>query len=149
MITGHEIHEYLKLGSKDDSCGVYVGFQEINGHRAATKVGRSKNAQAIQRGRAQGGANWWFTAYFSLPDVDATHKVEREWKKLMKSQRIEKTAQRQTELYYLSIEDAENELEQIVRRQGYEVRDLVKETITFVFDVLKNKRLSIKQQLKE
>ena len=127
MITGHEIHEYLDIGSKDDSCGVYVGFQEINSYRAATKVGRSKNAQAIQRGRAQGGANWWFTAYFSLPDVDATHKVEREWKKLMKSQRIEKTAQRQTELYYLSTKDAGKELEQIVRRQGYEVRDLEKE----------------------
>ena len=66
-----------------------------------------------------------------LPDVDATHKVEREWKELMKSQRIEKTAQRQTELYYLSAKDAANELEQIVRRQGYEVRDLVEEIIYF------------------
>ena len=131
MITGHEIHKYLGIGSKDDSCGVYVGFQEIDGHQAATKVGRSKNAQAIQRGRAQGGANWWFTTYFLLPDVDATHKVEREWKELMKSQRIEKTAQRQTELYYLSAKDAANELEQIVRRQGYEVRDLVEEIIYF------------------
>ena len=56
MITGHQIHQYLGLNSKQDSFGVYTGFQEINGHRAETKVGRSKNAQAIQRGRAQGGA---------------------------------------------------------------------------------------------
>ena len=50
MITGHEIHEYLGIGSKPDSFGVYTGF-EIDGHRAPTKVGRSKNAQAIQRGQ--------------------------------------------------------------------------------------------------
>ena len=129
MITGHEIHEYLGLGAKDDSCGVYVGFQEIGGHRASTKVGRSKNAQAIQRGRAQGGANWWFTAYYSLPDVYATHIVEREWKWLMKSQRIEKTIQRQTELYNLTTTDAADKLKQIVRGQGYAVKDLVEEIV--------------------
>ena len=69
MITGHEIHEYLGLTSTQDCYGVYAGFQEIDGHRACTKIGRSKNAQAIQRGRAQGGANWWFESYFSYLNV--------------------------------------------------------------------------------
>ena len=54
MVTGHDIHSYLGLRSTDDCYGVYVGFQEINEQLAPTKVGRSKNAQAIQRGRAQG-----------------------------------------------------------------------------------------------
>ena len=101
MVTGHDIHHYLGLRSTDDCYGVYVGFQEINEQLAPTKVGRSKNAQAIQRGRAQGGANWWFVAYYQLPTNADTHLVEREWKQQMQSQRIKLTTQRQTELYYL------------------------------------------------
>ena len=129
MITGHQIHQYLGLNSTQDSFGVYTGFQEINGHRAETKVGRSKNAQAIQRGRAQGGANWWFASYFLLPDNSATREVEKTWKKQMKSQNIENCLQKQTELYYFSAEDAANELEGVVRSCGFEVRDLVEEIL--------------------
>ena len=129
MITGHEIHEYLGLNSKQDCYGVYAGFQEIDGHQAQTKIGRSKNAQAIQRGRAQGGANWWFDSYFMLPTNIDTYIVEKEIKRTLDSQHIEKTAQRQTELYYLSPEDASNEIEGILRHLGYEVRDLVDEIL--------------------
>ena len=129
MITGHEIHEYLGLNSKQDCYGVYAGFQEIDGHQAQTKIGRSKNAQAIQRGRAQGGANWWFDSYFMLPTNIDTYIVEKEIKRTLDSQHIEKTAQRQTELYYLSPEDASNEIEGILRDLGYEVRDLVEEIL--------------------
>ena len=129
MITGHDIHNYLGINSKQDSLGVYVGFQEINEIMAPTKVGRSKNAQAIQRGRAQGGANWWFVAYFMLPTLEDIKRVELEWKRQMKSQNIEKTLQRQTELYYLSPDDAADELEDLIRSLGYEVRDLVEEIL--------------------
>lgn len=129
MVTGHEIHQYLGINSKQDSHGVYVGFQEIDEHRAPTKVGRSKNAQAIQRGRAQGGANWWFAAYFLLPDKQTTQLVEREWKRQMKSQNIVKTEQRQTELYYLSPDDAVDELEALLIALKLDVRDLVDEIL--------------------
>ena len=127
MITGHDIHSYLGINSTQDSIGVYVGYQEIDGIRAFTKVGRAKNAQALQRGRAQGGANWWFVAYFLLPTVADTNRVEREWKRQMKSQNVTKTLQHQTELYYFSPEDAADELESLIRSLGYEVRDLVNE----------------------
>jgi hypothetical protein len=129
MITGHEIHEYLGLNSTQDCHGVYAGFQEIDGHQAQTKIGRSKNAQAIQRGRAQGGANWWFNSYFMLPTKADTYMVEKEIRRTLDSQHIEKTAQRQTELYYLSPEDASDEIEGILRHLGYEVRDLVDEIL--------------------
>jgi hypothetical protein len=38
MITGHDIHKYLGLNSTQDSLGVYVGYQEIDGTTAPTKV---------------------------------------------------------------------------------------------------------------
>jgi hypothetical protein len=129
MITGHDIHKYLGLNSTQDSLGVYVGYQEIDGTTAPTKVGRSKNAQAVQRLRAQGGANWWFVAYFILPTLEDTYLVEKAWKSQMKSQNLEKTLQRQTELYYLSPEDASDEMEGLLRSMGYEIRDLVDEIL--------------------
>ena len=129
MITGKRIHEYLGIASGQDSTGVYVGFQEIDGLHAKTKLGRSKNAAAIQRGRQQGGANWWFYSYFLLPSNEDTWVVDREMKRQFKSQNIEKTLQNQTELYYLSPLDATNELEDLLRSMGYEIRDLVEEIL--------------------
>jgi len=129
VVTGHEIHEWLGITSTQDAHGVYVGFQEIRSHRAPTKVGRSKNAQAIQRGRAQGGANWWFASYFLLPNRECTQFVEREWKQQFKSQNIVKAEQRQTELYYLSPDDATAELEALIRSLGLPIRDLVDEIL--------------------
>ena len=129
MITGHDIHKYLGLNATQDSLGVYVGYQEIDGTTAPTKVGRSKNAQAVQRLRAQGGANWWFVAYFILPTLEATYLVEKAWKSQMKSKNIAKGLQRQTELYDLSPEDAADEMEGLLRSMGYEIRDLVDEIL--------------------
>ena len=129
MITGHDIYSYLNLRSIDDCYGVYVGVQEINEEYAPTKVGRSKNALAIQRGRAQGGANWWFCAYFQLPTNEDTYLVEREWRHQMRLMRIIKTTQRQRELYYLSPTEAVDELELLIQSMGYEINDLVDEIL--------------------
>ena len=127
MLTGKEIHKYLGIRSDGESPGVYVGFQEIDGHRARTKIGRSFKAQPIQRGRQQGGANWWFYSYFLLPSNEDTRKVDRIMKKQFKPQNIENTEQNQTELYYWSPEEATNELEDLLRSLGYEIRNLVEE----------------------
>lgn len=129
MITGHDIHKYLNFNSKQACFGVYTGFQEINGYRAPTKVGRSSNALAIQRGRAQGGANWWFTSYFILPNKPSTYFVENAWQEQMSSQHLENCLQKQTELYYFSAEDAADELEGVVRSCGFEIRDIVEEIL--------------------
>src|SRR6056300_483463 len=129
MITGHNIYDYLNLSSKDDCFGVYVGVQEIRGHYAQTKIGRSRNAQAIQRGRQQGGANWWFHSYFLLPTYESTRLVDACIKKTFESQRIKSTEQRQTELYQFSLEDASRELEQLLRAEKYEIRDVVDEIL--------------------
>ncbi len=64
-----------------------------------------------------------------LPTKEDTHIVEKAIRRTLDSQHIEKTAQRQTELYYLSPEDASNEIEGILRDLGYEVRDLVEEIL--------------------
>ena len=139
MITGYEIWDYCKQlnilvphlsrGSwKLGTVGVYTGFQEIKGHRAPTKVGKTVDTGAINRGRAQGGANWWFASYFLLPNKESSVLIEREWKRLMKSQNVE-GEQRQTELYYLSPWDAADELEGVIRSNGLEVRDLVEEIL--------------------
>ena len=140
MITGHEMWDYAKANNilipylyqgttKFGTVGVYTGFQEIKGHRAPTKVGRTVSSKALQRGRAQGGANWWFASFFLLPTNATTQLVEDEWKKQLGSQRIEKTDQRQQELYYLDPWDAANELEGVIRSCGIEVRDLVEELL--------------------
>ena len=120
MVTGHDIYHYLGLRSTDDCYGVYVGFQEINEQLAPTKVGRSKNAQAIQRGRAQGGANWWFVAYYQLPTNADTHLVEREWKQQMQSQRIKLPVNDKLNYTILSPDDAVDELEALLISMGYE-----------------------------
>lgn len=129
MVTGSEIHKHLGLRSKDDCYGVYVGTQEIRGTYASTKIGRSRNAWAIQRGRAQGGANWWFHSYFQLPNYEATRIVDAEMKRTFESQRIDKAEQGQTELYMLSLDDASSELEALLRSMGFEIRELVDEIL--------------------
>ena len=122
-VTGNDIHAYLDIKSPDDSHGVYVGYQEIRGHCASTKIGRSKNAQAIQRGRAQGGANWWFHSYYLLPDVAATREVERAAHAQLKNHKI-KGEQRQRELYNLSCWQASLQLKLIIKECGYDIRDV-------------------------
>ena len=134
MIQGHDIHNYLGIKGHTPCPGVYVGFQEINGHRAPTKVGKSTKASAIQRGRAQGGAKWWFVSYFLLPTSHDASLVEKEWSKQMKSQNIvvkkaHTWSYAPRELYYLSLDDAVDELEALLISMGYEVRDLVDEIL--------------------
>ena len=127
MVTGHEIHRWLGLKATDVCCGVYVGTHEIAELHAPTKVGRSKNAQAIQRGRAQGGANWWFHAYFALPSNADTYLVESMWKQTHDIHRIVDTEQRQRELYHYSVDEAVDALQDVIEEMGYEVRCLVQE----------------------
>jgi len=126
MITGHDIHKYLGIGSKQDSFGVYIGFQQIGDARSVTKIGRSKNAQAIQRGRAQGGAEWWFTAYFELPNNAATHQIEKLAKCKFKEWHVA-GPQRQTELYDIDCDLAADMLEAIISDAGYEIFDFAQE----------------------
>ena len=126
MVTGHDIHSYLGLRSTDDCYGVYVGFQEINEQLAPTKVGRSKNAQAIQRGRAQGGAEWWFAAYFELPNKAATQLIERQVKTVFKEWHIKGT-QRQTELYDIDADKAVLMLAELIATNGFSVRNFAQE----------------------
>ena len=126
MITGHDIHKYLGISSVEDSHGVYVGFQQIGQSRAPTKIGRSKNAQAIQRGRAQGGAEWWFAAYFELPNKAATQLIEKQVKTVFKEWHIKGT-QRQTELYDIDADLAADMLEAIISDAGYEIFDFAHE----------------------
>ena len=126
MITGHDIHKYLGISSVEDSHGVYVGFQQIGIHRAATKIGRSKNAQAIQRGRAQGGAEWWFAAYFELPNKAATQLIERQVKTVFKEWHIKGT-QRQTELYDIDPNKAVLMLAELIATNGFCIRNFANE----------------------
>ena len=126
MITGHDIHKYLGISSVEDSHGVYVGFQQIGIHRAATKIGRSKNAQAIQRGRAQGGAEWWFAAYFELPNKAATQLIERQVKTVFKEWHIKGT-QRQTELYDIDPNKAVLMLAELITTNGFCIRNFANE----------------------
>jgi len=126
MITGHDIHKYLGIGSTQDSFGVYVGFQQIGEARSMTKIGRSKNAQAIQRGRAQGGAEWWFAAYFELPNNAATHQIEKLVKTVFKLLQVA-GPQRQTELYDIEPDLAADMLQTIISDAGYETFDFAKE----------------------
>ena len=126
MITGHDIHKILGISSVEDSHGVYVGFQQIGQSRAPTKIGRSKNAQAIQRGRAQGGAEWWFAAYFELPNKAATQLIEKQVKTVFKEWHIKGT-QRQTELYDIDADKAALMLAELIAMNGFSVRNFAQE----------------------
>ena len=126
MITGHDIHKILGISSVEDSHGVYVGFQQIGQSRAPTKIGRSKNAQAIQRGRAQGGAEWWFAAYFELPNKAATQLIEKQVKTVFKEWHIKGT-QRQTELYDIDAVKAALMLAELIAMNGFSVRNFAQE----------------------
>ena len=139
MLTGKDIWNYCVQGDilvphlsrgtwKLGTVGVYTGFQEINNHRAPTKVGKTVDSVALNRGRSQGGANWWFASFFILPNKECSKEVEKTWHHQMKSQNF-KGIQGQTELYYFSAEDAADELEGVIRSLGLEARDLVEEIL--------------------
>lgn len=88
-----------------ETFGIYVGFQEINGTIGPTKIGRTINVRALQRGRSQGGANWWFYAFWPLTNRQETYDVEKVIKKELSEFRFT-GEQNQQELYDLSLSGA-------------------------------------------
>lgn len=88
-----------------ETFGIYVGFQEINGTIGPTKIGRTINVRALQRGRSQGGANWWFYAFWPLANRQETYDVEKLIKKELSDFRFT-GEQNQQELYDLSPDGA-------------------------------------------
>lgn len=125
MITGKQIHRYLDISSTCSCFGVYVGYQEIYNIIGPTKIGRSKNAQALQRGRAQGGANWWFDSYFILPNNESTRYIEKELKIALEEYHIKNTVQAQTELYNINPSTASDKLYQLLLDNGFDATDIV------------------------
>lgn len=95
-----DIEAALQLTSSTQSqaYGVYLGVSEINGHLSAAKVGRTINVRALQRGRNQGGANWWFIGFWPLRSKEETYEVERELKLALKAHKTP-GRQGQRELY--------------------------------------------------
>ena len=96
--TGHEIYKHLGFKQDDHLYGVYAGWQQIEQTKAPIKIGRSVNPVAIQRGRSQGGADWYFGCYYVLPNKQATFDVEQLLKQRL-SKYNKAGGQRQTELY--------------------------------------------------
>jgi hypothetical protein len=102
------------LGLKDsETFGIYIGYQQIRDCIGPTKIGRTVNVKAIERGRSQGGADWWFHSFWYLPNRADTYEVEKTVKKSLKSYNIPGT-QTQKELYSLSLDEAEAEITKIL-----------------------------------
>ncbi len=102
------------LGSRDsETYGIYIGFQQIADCIGPTKIGRTINVRALQRGRSQGGADWWFYAFWPLRSREETYSVEAELKKSLISYKS-KGNQNQQELYALSLAEAETIVSQML-----------------------------------
>lgn len=99
-----------------DTFGIYVGFQEINGTIGPTKIGRTINVKALQRGRSQGGANWWFYSFWSLANRQETYDVEKVIKKELIEYRY-KGEQNQQELYNITPYKATQRIADIIGTQ--------------------------------
>ena len=124
MITGYDIYKYFNLKSTDHLYGVYVGVQEIRKIYAPIKIGRCSNPHALQRGRSQGGANWWFITYYLLDNNDQTWEVERALKPALKEYSI-KALQRQRELYSLTPQQAAFYIESTLIQLSLPVQNIV------------------------
>ena len=112
MFSALDIEKFINKRDSE-TYGIYVGFQEINGIIGPTKVGRTVNAKAIQRGRAQGGANWWFYAWWTVRDRNDTYSLE----KLVKKELVEysiKGFQGQKELYSLTASETADLIERVL-----------------------------------
>lgn len=102
------------LGVSDSNTyGIYIGYQAIGDCIGPTKIGRTINVKAIERGRAQGGADWWFHSFWPLADRAETYTVESRIKAALKDYRT-KGLQSQTELYALSLAEAETLVSQLL-----------------------------------
>jgi len=93
--------------------GIYLGYQAIGACIGPTKIGRTINVRAIERGRSQGGADWWFHSFWPLSDRAETYKIEALVKKTLSEYKT-KGGQNQTELYALSLEKAETLVSQLL-----------------------------------
>ena len=125
-VTGHEIYKHLGFKQDDHLNGVYAGWQQIEKVRAPIKIGRSVNPVAIQRGRSQGGADWYFGCYYVLPNKQATRDVERQLKERLLVFKKPGT-QRQTELYTFGIPRAISQIEATLVEMQYPIRNIVLE----------------------
>lgn len=112
MLSAVDIEKAINK-TDSETYGIYVGFQEINGTIGPTKIGRTVNVKAIQRGRAQGGANWWFYAWWSVKDRKETYNLEKIVKKEL-TEYSEKGCQGQKELYSLSASKAADLIERVL-----------------------------------
>lgn len=98
MKTGYQLYQDRLLKSRDSLHAVYVGVNEIDGHLGWTKLGRTSNPYALQRGRNQGGANWWFCALWECSSRAQSWTLERSCHACVSQHRIV-GPQRQRELY--------------------------------------------------
>ena len=98
MKTGYQLYQERALLSRDSLHAVYIGVNEIDGHLGPTKLGRTSNPYALQRGRNQGGANWWFCALWECSSRAQSWETERSLHTLLDQHRIV-GPQRQRELY--------------------------------------------------
>ena len=125
-VTGHEIYKHLGLKQNDHLNGVYAGWQQIEQTKAPIKIGRSVNPVAIQRGRSQGGADWYFGCYYVLPHRQATLDVERQLK-LKLSKYNKAGTQTQTELYTFGMPRAISQIETTLKEMQMPIRNIVLE----------------------
>ena len=124
--TGHEIYKHLGFKQDDHLYGVYAGWQQIEQTKAPIKIGRSVNPVAIQRGRSQGGADWYFGCYYVLPNKQATFDVEQLLKQRL-SKYNKAGGQRQTELYTFGMPRAISQIEATLNEMQMPVRNIVLE----------------------
>ena len=107
-----EVEDLLGV-SDSETFGIYIGYQQIIDCIGPTKIGRTVNVRAIERGRSQGGADWWFHSFWPLEDRAETYSEESRIKAALKSYRT-KGSQSQTELYALSLAEAETRVSQLL-----------------------------------
>ena len=126
MITGKQIHDYYDLGYSDSKTfGIYAGFQEIDGNHSHMKLGRCNNAAALQRGRAQGGANWWFVGFYPMSTNASTYIASKHIKTILSKRRIP-GAQGQTEIYNIKESELDSIIIPLLEELGYSSTNIVK-----------------------
>jgi hypothetical protein len=103
MYSAKQIEAALNHPPESECFGIYVGYQQIGFTRGYTKIGRTINVRALQRGRNQGGADWWFAAFWPLSSKAQTHEVESIISKELKKYK-QVGPQGQRELYSISPE---------------------------------------------
>jgi hypothetical protein len=125
MITGKQIHDYYELGYSDSKTyAIYAGFQEIAGTRSHMKLGRCNNAAALQRGRAQGGANWWFVGFYPMSTNASTYIASKHIKESLAKLRVP-GVQGQTELYSIKEIEIDKLIIPLMEELGYSTTNIV------------------------